>query len=333
MKKTASLPPPTGVIQGTSVPVGPPTQAVGGTFPRRHPDLTGSRFGRWTVLSQAGNNRHGQRCWNVKCDCGTKRVLPTCHLRTGSSLSCGCYRRTKTSEIRLIDLVGLRFGRLIVLSRAEDRRAGNPRWHVKCDCGNTRIVLGANLRKGNTTSCGCYKLDQTSRRCLIDLTGRQFGRLVVLSRATNNRYKGARWKTQCDCGKTAIVSGSDLRSGHTTSCGCLHRERLASCCGAAHPSWNPKLTAEDRQRRRFGTRAQATFATIARRIRRRDRAICLTCGGRGLQVHHLEPWVLDRDLRYEPANLVVLCKECHDQFHQLYGNDAGLEDFEEYQKP
>ena len=69
-------------------------------------------------------------------------------------------------------------------------------------------------------------------------------------------------------------------------------------------------------------------------VRRRDRATCLACRApSSTHVHHIEPWATDRDLRYDPANLVTLCKECHDQFHQLYGNDAGLEDFEEYLKP
>lgn len=58
----------------------------------------------------------------------------------------------------LIDLTGQRFGRLLVLERAEDRREGTkPRvmWHCLCDCGNKTIVSGASLRTGHTLSCGC----------------------------------------------------------------------------------------------------------------------------------------------------------------------------------
>lgn len=60
-----------------------------------------------------------------------------------------------------IDLTGQRFGRLIVLSRAEDghNRDGSPirRWLCKCDCGNTKIITRRELRKGDTKSCGCLE--------------------------------------------------------------------------------------------------------------------------------------------------------------------------------
>lgn len=60
----------------------------------------------------------------------------------------------------------------------------------------------------------------------IDLTGRRFGRLVVLGVDPDRRGCGPyRWWCRCDCGQPASVDGAKLRSGHTSSCGCLHRER------------------------------------------------------------------------------------------------------------
>ena len=65
----------------------------------------------------------------------------------------------------------------------------------------------------------------------IDLTGRRFGRLVVLSESEpqikitpERKYKKRRWLCQCDCGNQCIVSMSNLRGGHTKSCGCLSNE-------------------------------------------------------------------------------------------------------------
>lgn len=54
---------------------------------------------------------------------------------------------------------------------------------------------------------------------LIDLTGKRFGKLVVIRRG-ENRGPAARWVCQCDCGNTAIVWGSALRNGLTNSCKC-----------------------------------------------------------------------------------------------------------------
>lgn len=58
---------------------------------------------------------------------------------------------------KLIDLTGQKFGRLTVVSRAENNKRGNAMWNCKCDCGNEVAVLGTSLRIGDTKSCGCYR--------------------------------------------------------------------------------------------------------------------------------------------------------------------------------
>ena len=61
----------------------------------------------------------------------------------------------------LIDITGRRFGRLVALNRhGEFNRA---RWRCQCDCGAEVIVRGVSLRSGNTISCGCFKLETTSK--------------------------------------------------------------------------------------------------------------------------------------------------------------------------
>ena len=59
--------------------------------------------------------------------------------------------------MRLLDLTGKRFGRLTVVSRAENSKSGKTRWHCKCDCGNECVVHGDSLKSGNTKSCGCVR--------------------------------------------------------------------------------------------------------------------------------------------------------------------------------
>lgn len=54
-----------------------------------------------------------------------------------------------------------------------------------------------------------------------DHTGERFGRLVVLGRAGTSPDKQKTWLCQCDCGNTSIVRGGHLRTGSTSSCGCL----------------------------------------------------------------------------------------------------------------
>jgi hypothetical protein len=62
----------------------------------------------------------------------------------------------------------------------------------------------------------------------IDITGRRFGRLVVLRFSHTGKWAKAFWACSCDCGSKASVSGEDLKSGNTASCGCLHREALGA---------------------------------------------------------------------------------------------------------
>jgi len=58
---------------------------------------------------------------------------------------------------------------------------------------------------------------------LIDLTGQRFGRLTVQGQAP--RTYQTMWHCVCACGKhSVVVSGANLRTGHTTSCGCVREE-------------------------------------------------------------------------------------------------------------
>lgn len=56
--------------------------------------------------------------------------------------------------------------------------------------------------------------------------GVKLGRLTILGPARTASGRRA-FLCRCDCGKETTVDGSHLRSGHTTSCGCLHREVAA----------------------------------------------------------------------------------------------------------
>lgn len=61
----------------------------------------------------------------------------------------------------------------------------------------------------------------------IDLTGQRFGRLVAVERS-GSQCGNATWLCRCDCGGQAVVSGLNLKSGHTKSCGCLRRQTSVS---------------------------------------------------------------------------------------------------------
>jgi len=66
---------------------------------------------------------------------------------------------------KLIDEVGNRHGRLVVIARRENDNFGQAQWLCKCDCDNDNetIVSGGNLRKGHTRSCGCLRIEKVSK--------------------------------------------------------------------------------------------------------------------------------------------------------------------------
>lgn len=64
----------------------------------------------------------------------------------------------------LKDLSGLRFGRVVVSSRARNRKDGTARWNYLCDCGTHGTTTGWCLRSGHTQSCGCIQKENASYR-------------------------------------------------------------------------------------------------------------------------------------------------------------------------
>lgn len=119
------------------------------------------------------------------------------------------------------DLTGKRFGRLTVVCRTENK-GGRTNWHCNCDCGNEKDVLGINLTRGFTKSCGCLHKETTAKmgkRHFEDLSGKKFGMLSVLE--LSRIYDGRTyWNCRCDCGKTIEVNAAHLKRGVKTSCGC-----------------------------------------------------------------------------------------------------------------
>ncbi|MBU3186517.1 hypothetical protein [Clostridium estertheticum] len=57
---------------------------------------------------------------------------------------------------QFIDLSGKKFGRLTVKSRSNFNKR-RIKYNCICDCGNEIEVIGDNLKRGKTTSCGCYQ--------------------------------------------------------------------------------------------------------------------------------------------------------------------------------
>ena len=209
--------------------------------------------------------------------------------------------------------LGKKFGRLtpIEIVPGDRRRL----LKCSCDCGVVFVADPRMLKRGDTTSCGCFRRESQSDRRKADLVGKVFGRLTVVGIGNSklvgrNKVRNYAWICTCECGSTIELTSNTLLSGNTKSCGCYNKERTGE---------------------RYTTSTIETVATIlASRVSRRgiDWSLskqetvevivnnCDYCGTppdrlyKGVHRYHgLDR--IDSSLPYTKDNVVACCKTCN----------------------
>lgn len=163
-------------------------------------ELVGKKFGKWTVIRRS--NRKGY--WFCRCECGTEKDVAQSSLTTGKTKCCGCNKTNMTN------IVGKRFGKLLVLSQIRNR------CHCKCECGNEFEATVRELVNGRKRSCGC------AIHVNEDLSGQRFTKLVALYKIYKHNDVG--YICKCDCGNEKWFEAYKLRNSIAKSCGCLRHE-------------------------------------------------------------------------------------------------------------
>lgn len=120
-------------------------------------DLTGKRFGRLLVEYELVERKHGEKVWRCICDCGNYTDVTSSSLRYGKTKSCRCYEKESRKNRNVKDLIGKRFGNLVVKCDSGKRNQWKVIWRCLCDCGNEIDVISTNLIRLNTKSCGCLR--------------------------------------------------------------------------------------------------------------------------------------------------------------------------------
>ena len=157
----------------------------------RRVDLTGQKFGEWTVLEYLGD-----RMYKCQCSCGAVKEVLNYSLTSGKSKSCG------HDSGAFKDETGNVYGELTVI-----KYLGDKKWYCRCSCGKYISAEGKYLRSGKIVSCGHKRRE--------DLTNKQFGYWTALKYAGDNR-----WLCRCTCGTEREVLTQALVSGRSSSCGC-----------------------------------------------------------------------------------------------------------------
>lgn len=148
--------------------------------------------------------------------------------RGGGDVDCCEYGGGIGVAARELDLIGKRYGRLLVKKLATPRvdKNGRPwkRYMCKCDCGMMKMVSAAGLRSGDTKSCGCLHKDVQ-----FDLAGKRFGLLTVVKRLPNRLVGNSMrvsYLCRCNCGRMRESLASNLRGRSAAICGRDHGKPL-----------------------------------------------------------------------------------------------------------
>ena len=109
-------------------------------------DLTGKKFGRWTILHQVESLTNQAR-FKCQCECGVISEVYGSGLRSGHSTQCKDCGQNRGK------LVGQVFGKLTVLAEAGTNK-NNVLWYCVCTCGRKVKLTTHRLQTERTRSCG-----------------------------------------------------------------------------------------------------------------------------------------------------------------------------------
>lgn len=120
-------------------------------------DMTGMKFGKWTVVRSLGIERfpsgNGHEKLLCRCDCGREIAVNKYNLTAGKSTQC------KTCSVS-DNIDGQKFGKLTAIRRApKDPRYPRKSFYLfRCDCGKEKVIRTCAVVGGNTNTCGCGRV-------------------------------------------------------------------------------------------------------------------------------------------------------------------------------
>lgn len=120
-------------------------------------DYVNKKYNMLTILKFTERKARHQLVL-CRCDCGNIKEISLNNIKNNHTKCCGCYSSNKTIEA---DYIGKVYGRLTVESFLRDIGNVKNRLYANCicECGSKAKVQLDHLKRGLTTSCGCYKYE------------------------------------------------------------------------------------------------------------------------------------------------------------------------------
>ena len=120
---------------------------------RENNNIIGQVFGELTVMDFVCI-KDETAIYRFKCSCGNIVDLPIARVKNGTTSSCG-HLWNDWNDSTKSDIIGQRFGKLVVRSYVGIDKYGATLFECDCDCGNTTILPRYSLVGNRTHSCGC----------------------------------------------------------------------------------------------------------------------------------------------------------------------------------
>lgn len=149
----------------------------------------GNKYGRLIVIERGEDyispSKVHRVTWKCKCECGNIVIVDANSLRSGKTLSCGCYRAEQVSNRCNDNYIGKTFHHITILDKTlEKNNSGETLWKCKCNLCNNEFLLSTGKLK-TQVSCGCAK--------------DSYGVFIITTLLNNHNIKFEREKTFDNC--------------------------------------------------------------------------------------------------------------------------------------
>ena len=216
------------------------------------------------------------------------------------------------------DLTGMKFNRLTVIKRVENK-GKYVCWLCKCDCGNEVRVVTADLKRGNTKSCGCLQKELNSKRAKEMWQNEEFRE--AHTKRMQNRWEDEEYRNKMEniLIDEEFKNKQKERLNKRNVINWQNEEYRKAHSGENNPNYNPDLTDEEREQGRHID----GYKEWVYEVKERANFTCDCCGdnrGGNLVSHHLDGYHWNKEGRIDVNNGVCLCEKCHKEFHHIYGN-------------
>jgi len=264
------------------------------------------------------------------CSCGNLSTITFVAFKKGQRCKkCGI-QRIKQKQKKAFEEIVKQFKKngLTLLTKEDEYENKYSKLSYICQCGNISSTTWSSFKNSNGTSCDeCKKkkISERLRKYTIEKLKPLFEKrgFTLLSTEFINSHTPLEFI--CDKGHLAKTYIHHFKNGSGCKTCAIDKIR-----GENNPHWNPNRTDEDRIYKRQYPEYKSWRAAVFQR----DDFTCQRCGKRNgvyLNAHHLYSYAEYIDLRLDINNGITLCKNCHNEFHEIYGNKKNTkEQFEEF---